>query len=111
VLSELLGQVGDEFKGGEPPVERLPDGRIRLPGALGVDDAAAALNTKWETDAATVGGMVTAALGHLPITGERVTIDGYEFEVERVANRVLESVIAIPVQPQPSEATKDTKSA
>jgi CBS domain containing-hemolysin-like protein len=104
VLSELLGQVGDEFKGGEPPVERLPDGRIRLPGALGVDDAAAALDTKWETDAATVGGMVTAALGHLPITGERVTIDGYEFEVERVANRVLESVIAIPVQPQPSEA-------
>jgi len=68
-----------------------------------VDDAAAALETEWETDAATVGGMVTAALGHLPITGERVTIDGYEFEVERVANRVLESVIAIRVQPPSSE--------
>jgi len=103
VLSELLGQVGDEFKGGEPLVDRLADGRIRLPGAMDVDDAAAALETEWETDAATVGGMVTAALGHLPITGERVTIDGYEFEVERVANRVLESVIAIRVQPPSSE--------
>jgi magnesium and cobalt exporter, CNNM family len=105
VLSELLGQVGgDEFKGGGPVAERLPDGRTRLPGAMGVDDAAAALDTEWDTDAASVGGMVTAALGHLPVTGERVTIDGYEFEVERVANRVLESVIAVPVQPQASDA-------
>jgi CBS domain containing-hemolysin-like protein len=99
VLSELLGQVGDEFKGGGPVAERLSEGRTRLPGAMAVDDAAAALNTEWDTDAATVGGMVTAALGHLPVIGERVTIDGYEFEVERVANRVLESVIAVPVQP------------
>jgi CBS domain containing-hemolysin-like protein len=103
VLSELLGQVGDEFKGGGPVAERLSEGRVRLPGAMAVDDAAAALNTEWDTDAATVGGMVTAALGHLPITGERVTIDGYEFEVERVANRVLESVIAVPVQPPSHE--------
>jgi Mg2+/Co2+ transporter CorC len=71
---------------------------------MAVDDAAAALNTRWDTDASTIGGMVTAALGHLPLTGERVTIDGYEFEVERVANRVLESVIAIPIQTPSTEA-------
>ena len=43
VLSELLGDVGDEFKAGDPSLETLPDGRIRLPGGMAVDDAAALL--------------------------------------------------------------------
>jgi magnesium and cobalt transporter len=104
VLSELLGQVGDEFKGGEPVVERLPDGTTRLAGAMAVDDAAAALATKFETDAATVGGMVTEALGHLPEPAEIVTIGEYEFTVERVSDRVLESVLAAPLRHEPDEA-------
>jgi CBS domain containing-hemolysin-like protein len=98
VLAELLGHVGDEFKSGDPLVERLPDGRVRLPGAMAVDDAAIALNTTWETDATTVGGMVTGALGHLPTTGEIVVIGDYALEVERVAGKVLESVYATRVE-------------
>src|SRR5215204_6142026 len=66
VLSELLGDVGDEYKAGDPVVESLADGRLRVPGGMAVDDAAAALKTEWETEATTVGGLVTAALGHLP---------------------------------------------
>jgi CBS domain containing-hemolysin-like protein len=106
VLSELLGEVGDEFKGGEMNVERLDDGRTRLSGAMAVDDAAAAMNAKWETDAATVGGMVIEALGHLPTPGETVTIGDYAIEVERVADRVLESVLARPMEPAPGDAGK-----
>ena len=104
VLSDLLGEVGDEFKGGEAIVERLADGRTRLPGDMAIDDAAAALNTTLDTDAATVGGMVTAALGHLPSRGEKVAIGDHEFEVERVADRVLESVLAVPIVATPREA-------
>jgi CBS domain containing-hemolysin-like protein len=94
VLAELVGDVGDEFKPAEPVVESLPDGRLRLPGGMAVDDAATGLRTRWETDAATVGGLVTAALGHLPTPGETVRIGDYEFEVERVADRAVESVVA-----------------
>jgi CBS domain containing-hemolysin-like protein len=94
VLSELIGDVGDEFKLGDPVPEPLPDGRMRLPGALAVDDAASALDVTWDTDATTVGGLVTAALGHLPVPGERVTIGDYEFEVERLTGRALQSVVA-----------------
>ena len=35
VLSELVGDVGDEFKAGDPVAETLPDGRVRLPGEHG----------------------------------------------------------------------------
>ena len=104
VLAELLGHVGDEFKSGDPVAERLPDGRVRLPGAMSVDDAATALNTVWDTDATTVAGMVTAALGHLPIAGETVVIGDYALEVERVAGKVLEAVLATRVEPPEIES-------
>lgn len=94
VLSELLGDVGDEFKPGEPVAEALPDGRMRLPGGLAVDDAATLLRTHWDTEATTVGGLVTAALGHLPAVGEEVMVGDFEFVVERVARRAVESVVA-----------------
>jgi putative hemolysin len=94
VLSELLGDVGDEFKSGEPTAHVLPDGSVRLPGAMSVDDAAALLDTSWHTEATTVGGLVTGALGHLPVSGERTTIGSYTFQVERVVNRALASALA-----------------
>jgi putative hemolysin len=93
VLSELLGHVGDEFKSADPLAEPLPDGRTRLPGGMTVDDAASVLGASFETDATTIGGMVIAALGHLPAPGEVVTIGEHEFEIERVANHAVESVI------------------
>ena len=94
VLSELLGDVGDEFKPGEPVAETLSDGRVRLPGQMPVEDAATFLGTEWETDAATVNGFITEALGQLPTPGERVMIGDFEFEVEHVLSRALVSVLA-----------------
>jgi putative hemolysin len=106
VLAELLGHVGDEFKAAHPAAERLPNGRLRLPGGMTVDDAATALelDAKWDTDAATVGGMVIEALGHLPTPGECVDIGAFEFEIERVGDRVIESVIVrAPAAAEPGE--------
>lgn len=94
VLSELVGDVGDEFKGDEPVAETLADGRVRLPGRMPVDDAATLLETAWETEATTVGGLVTAALGELPAPGDRVTLGEHEFEVERTTDRAIDSVLA-----------------
>jgi magnesium and cobalt exporter, CNNM family len=102
VLSELLGDVGDEFKGGEPAAETLPDGRVRIPGGMTVDDAGTLLNTSWDSDATTVGGLVTAALGRLPVPGDRATVGDYEFEVEQVAERAVESVVVRRTAPEPT---------
>jgi CBS domain containing-hemolysin-like protein len=103
VLSELVGDVGDEFKAADPVPEALPDGRMRLPGEMAVDDAGSMLRTRWESEAMTVGGLVTEALGHLPVSGETVTIGDYDFEVERVAERAVESVVARRVVPERDE--------
>ena len=104
MLAELVGDVGDEFKPADPVAEELADGSIRLPGGMAVDDAATALRTVLESDAASVGGLVTEALGHLPLAGESVRIGDFEFEVERVAERAVESVLARRMRSDDDEA-------
>ena len=100
VLSELLGEVGDEFKTAEAIAEALPDGTVRIPGGMAVDDAAAFLRTEFESDATTMAGLVLAALGKLPKAGDRVTLGEYELEVEHVADRAIQSVIARRLVPE-----------
>ncbi len=99
VLAEFLGEVGDEFKSAEPAAEPIVGGQVRLPGSMAVVDAAAALDVPIETDATTVGGYVTEALGRLPVPGDTVTIDGYSFRVERVTDRAVDSVVATRITP------------
>jgi CBS domain containing-hemolysin-like protein len=106
VLTELLGHVGDEFRSGQPVAETLSDGRIRLPGEMGVNDAALLLETTWETDASTVGGLVTEALGHIPSEGDTTVVGGFEFGVERVKDRIPQSVVARRVVPVSSEEAR-----
>jgi len=67
-----------------------------------VDDAASLLRTEWETEATTVGGLVTEKLGHLPAAGETVTIGDFEFLVERVADRALASVLVTRITREPA---------
>ena len=104
VLAELVGDVGDEFKPADPVAEELPDGSMRLPGGMAVDDAATALRTVLESDAASVGGLVTEALGHLPLAGEAARIGDFEFVVERVAEKAVETVIARRIRSDDDEA-------
>jgi magnesium and cobalt transporter len=70
---------------------------------MAADDAATLLRTHWDTDAATVGGLVTSTLGRLPTSGDRATIGAYEFEVERVADRAVVSVLVRRVAPDTPE--------
>ena len=85
VLSELLGNVGDAA-----PVqpERLPDGRLRMPGQLPLAEARRWLDTAWESESDTIAGYLMQILGRLPAEGEHVTIDGVRMEVERLRGRV-----------------------
>lgn len=96
VLEELLGDVTEEVRTGQPRPERLADGRVRLPGLMRVHEAEPWLGVLWSGDAVTVGGRVVEALGRLPFRGERTIIDGVEVEVEEVRGRAIVSVLARP---------------
>ena len=102
ILDHLLGDIADEFQPRDAVPERLPDGRIRLPGGLPADEAMPWTRVEWETRAATVGGVVLDAFGRVPSPGERTVVQGVEVEVERVERRAVASVIVTPVRPRPA---------
>lgn len=104
VLTELVGDVADEFKGEEAGPERLPDGRVRLSGDLRLDEAGEWTRASWEGyDAVTVGGRVAAELSRIPKVGDRARVNGVEVEVERMDGPTVVSVLATPAVPDPEE--------
>lgn len=105
VLSELIGELSDEFKADDPHPEPLPDGRVRLPGSMRLEDAEPWTGVAWEGKMDTVAGRVIEAVGQIPVPGQRVTIDGVEVEIERMSNRVVDSVLVTPV----AEIPEDTR--
>jgi CBS domain containing-hemolysin-like protein len=96
VVSELLGGVSDEFKITQMRALRMADGRVRLPGAMRLEQAAQILPDlpKWPGE--TVGGFIVAEAGRLPDIGERLKIFGLDVDVEAVENGAVLSAIVSP---------------
>ena len=98
VLSELLGEVGDEFKSDQLEPEVLADGRIRLPGLLPLVDTERLQHINWQGESDTVGGFITETLGRIPDEKEKVIIDGLPVVIETMNNNAIISIIvSLPV--------------
>ena len=93
VVAELLGGVSDEFKTTLLRPIVLSDGRIRLPGAMRLDQAAPALGGVWRLSSETVGARVAAAADRPVEPGDRIEVDGAEVEIEAMEGRSITSVI------------------
>jgi CBS domain containing-hemolysin-like protein len=98
VLDEVMGDVGDERQPRRATPEPLPDGRVRLPGALRMDDAVPWLGAWKPGEAHTVGGRIMEVLGRVPTSGEAVCVYGTRLEIERVESHAIESVLVSPAQ-------------
>ena len=107
VLTHVLGEVEDESSVGVENPQRLPDGVVRLPGRLRLDEAADWTKILWKGTSTTVGGLITERLGHLPVVGETAEIDGVHVEVESVENHVVTSVLARPATGGELEGTDE----
>ncbi len=101
VIRELLGAMSDEFKAdADDAPQALPDGRWRLAGRMPLDEVAewadgALAPQLWrESDAETLAGWLIERIDAMPRPGHRVTVEGLEFEVERMAGMAIASVLA-----------------
>ena len=105
VVAELIGGVSDEFKGAPARAILLPDGSVRVPGAMRVDQAAQVLGAPWKSHSPgeTVGTFITQSLGGVPAPGEQVTLAGVELIVEAVEGDAASSAVVLPPG---SEATE-----
>ncbi|GAB47776.1 hemolysin family protein [Mobilicoccus pelagius] len=106
ILEEIVGEISDEYDPELPGVEELEGGAVRVPATMHVDDLGELFGIELEDDDVdTVGGLLTKALGRVPILGSTGTVAGLTLTAERMAGRRhrLASVVVTREEP-PAEA-------
>jgi magnesium and cobalt transporter len=97
VLEQIVGDIEDEHDIDEDAdnVLLLANGDTRLKGITELEQLNEALGTKFDDDEVeTVAGLITHHLGRIPKLGERVQIEGIEFEVQRADPRQIHVLLA-----------------
>ncbi len=78
VLEELVGDIQDEFDKEAPELRKVSDDEFDVEGSLGLYELKDLVGLELESeDVSTIGGYVTAQIGHLPKQGEQTRIDEY----------------------------------
>lgn len=106
LLVEVLG-VPDPPPPGDIGPQRLPDGHVRLPGRMRVDEAHEWLGVLWEGASDTLSGIVSEHLGRIAEAGDALVIDGVPVEVESVEHLAVRTLIATPVPDLADEDAAD----
>lgn len=104
VLEEIVGEIDDEHDSSTPERTRSESrGSTVLPASLHTDEVLEATGFAMPEGAyETLAGLVLDRLGHIPIPGERVTVDGWRLEVVAVDGLRIATVRV--VAPVPSDA-------
>lgn len=88
ILEEIVGEITDEYDRDVVELEELPDGTTRVPATMSVDDLGEHFDLEIEIeDVDSVGGLLAALTGLVPIVGSSATIGGLELTAERMAGR------------------------
>ncbi len=104
LLEEIVGEIRDEHEGKQDLVRREADGAWVINAVAHVKELETLFGVEFEErDFDTVGGMVVAAFGRLPASGERVEVRGLRVEVLQADRRRVQSVRVRP-QREPESA-------
>jgi len=88
IVEEIIGEIADEHEEEEATVVDLGDGNYLVNGMLRVEELEEKLDANLiGDDYETVAGLIVTTLGRIPKNGEKVTKNGYRFEVERADRR------------------------
>jgi CBS domain containing-hemolysin-like protein len=98
LIEELVGEIVDEYDVEDPQVERLPAGQLRVNARMNIDDLNDLLDGALpEGDWDSVGGLLIALLGHVPVEGETADVDGHRLRAEHVNGRRIGRVVITPI--------------
>ncbi|HQT41953.1 MAG TPA: transporter associated domain-containing protein [Polynucleobacter sp.] len=97
VLEQIVGDIEDEHDVDDEAdnLISLDNGDIRVKGITELEQFNEMLGTQFDVeDIDTVAGLVIQHLGRVPKIGERIEIDGIEFEVQRADPRQIHILLA-----------------
>ncbi len=105
VLETIVGDIDDEYDESEgASILRQDNKHYLVKGLASIEDFNEYFGARFpDGEFDTVGGLVTHHFGHLPKRGETITIDEFEFKVERADNRRLHALRVSVPGPTPPE--------
>ena len=117
ILEEIVGEIADEHdRFQRPPVERLPDGSMRVTARLPVQDLAElfpGVELPEDDDVETVGGLLAREIGRVPIEGSAAEVAGLRLIAESTGgrrNRIDTLLICQVPEPEDGEAAEPARS-
>ena len=88
LIEELVGDISDEYDREVPDFEDLGGGRFRVAARMPVDELGDLFGIELDDDDVdSVGGLLTKAVGRLPLAGSRGEISGLILTAERTEGR------------------------
>jgi CBS domain containing-hemolysin-like protein len=115
ILEEIVGEISDEYDTGRPEIEELDGGDVRVSARLHVDDFAEHFGISPEEseieDVDSVGGLLAALLGKVPIAGSSARFHGLLLTAESLAGRRnrIGTLLVHRVEPEPSDVVPEAE--
>jgi CBS domain containing-hemolysin-like protein len=109
VLEEIVGTIQDEFDRETPESSKVGENEYVIDASLTTNDVEKLIDQELSIrDIQSIGAFVIERLGHLPAKGETVSVNGAEFIIEKVDDRVVQSIRVrkLPVKEETGEETK-----
>jgi len=101
VIEQIVGEIEDEHDIDEEAdnISSMANGDYRVKGLTELDQFNQMIGTSFEdSEVETVAGLVIHHLGRVPKFGERIRIDGIEFEVQRADPRQIHILVVRRIQ-------------
>ncbi len=93
VLEELVGNIQDEFDKEIPDILKIAENEFIVAGYITTSDVERLFSIELSPlDIRSIGGFMIERLGHIPIVGEHLQLNGIEFTTEKVADNAVESI-------------------
>lgn len=112
LLEEVVGDMTDEHDHAEPEVEDLGDGVYRVPARLSLDELGELFGLEIDDDDVdTAGGLLTKAIGRVPLPGASGEVQGLHLVADQATGRrrQVTSLLVSASRPDTAQTTsKDT---
>jgi putative hemolysin len=105
ILEEIVGEIRDEYDVEEPHIRQEGTARYWVSGRVALDELSERLDVDFNIeDVSTVGGLVYALFGRVPVSGESKMHAGFRIVVEHVRGRRIERVYFERLEPAGTRA-------
>lgn len=109
VLEELVGPIQDEFDREAPEIIKLNEGEYLVEASVTTNEVEQLISVELSPkDILSVGAFLLEQLGHIPVNGEQVRVNGVEFTVEQVTDRVIDRIHVQKLPPPAEEEAQDS---